>query len=124
MSCQISQLLLLIIFLDVPRKETRGSEKKCFINSECIFGELLNHTLSDSQTNCLNHCQRTENCKWFTYDPTMGICLTYSECTEFHPTSQCPDCVSGEPDCIKCWIENSRCYGKFIDKVTKMFLYL
>jgi hypothetical protein len=121
-SYQILELFYQYI-LDVPQEETT-SEKKCFINAECIFGELLNYKVSDSQTNCLNHCQKIENCKWFTYNPTIGKCLTYSECIEFHPTSQCPDCVSGEPDCINCWMQNSRCYGTFIDKVKQKCIHI
>ncbi len=78
----------------------------------------MNHTVAEGQTDCREQCQNTHNCKWFTFNPSKGWCLKYSTCTEFHSTSQCPDCVSGKSDCdVKCWIQDGKCHGKFVDKV-------
>jgi hypothetical protein len=102
--------------------ETNNSEawakQKCFAKSECIFGDFMSHVESGSPTDCREQCHSTAGCKWFTFNPRTKQCFKYSSCTEFHPTSQCPDCVSGRYDCdFKCWISNSKCLGTFVDKV-------
>jgi len=106
-----------LYFLDSSNSE-EWATRKCFSKAECIFGDLLNHTVAEGQTDCREQCSSSAGCKWFTFNPRKGWCLKYSSCTEFHPTSHCPDCVSGRVDCdVKCWIQNSKCHGTFVDKV-------
>ena len=49
-----------------------------------------------SQEACLDLCQISLGCRWFTYHQQASACLLFQECRSLIP---CSDCVSGERRC-------------------------
>ena len=52
---------------------------------------------SDAQE-CLEACQETEGCDYFTYYRTRGDCVMFANCVALSSNS-CGDCVSGNSSC-------------------------
>jgi hypothetical protein len=72
------------------------------IHSDLIIGECIGNRLHvaeeiPSQEDCLNVCQQTENCKWFTFIQTSQTCLLFTDCETLDET--CAECTSGQSRC-------------------------
>ncbi len=52
---------------------------------------------------CLRKCQNWDDCKWYTYDPTLEDCLLFESCSTVSD-DDCQSCLSGEVNCeaFKC----------------------
>ncbi len=69
---------------------------QCWVQGSCQ-GILVDDTASDSGNDCLEICQDTENCSWFTYDSVEGDCILLEDCQQLDTT--CVTCSSGQRSC-------------------------
>ena len=51
-----------------------------------------------SKETCLDTCKVTSGCLWFTFIPSIKMCLLFGNCDEVIGGS-CDDCISGESRC-------------------------
>ncbi len=55
------------------------------------------HDVDDAQ-NCLEMCQQSGDCEYFTFYEEDHSCLTFVNCLTFS-TNSCTNCFSGESSC-------------------------
>ena len=65
------------------------------VDGECK-GIVDHFETRPSQEACLDLCQISLGCRWFTYHQQASACLLFQECRSLIP---CSDCVSGERRC-------------------------
>ncbi len=79
----------------VPGKR---NDLQCFISGECSNGQELNILPSKDELQCLESCQQTANCTWFSFYPDSSTCNLLSSCATIEDTN-CSNCISGEREC-------------------------
>jgi len=114
----------------------RGSLElsQIFVKAQCdIFGKckgspVLSLSITNDQTECLNHCKfgpYQSYCKWITFDQDTGLCELFEDCN-LSDTGDCETCISSEVYCEKstdpvCYV-SGLCEG-FAIKITKPSVY-
>ena len=68
---------------------------KCDLNSECI-GTILGFEILNSVGQCAQLCLGTDNCGWWTFDSSDGVCALFQDCLT---TTECTSCTSGQRKC-------------------------
>lgn len=108
----VASLLLLCSY-----SVTGQSDIGCFVSGECRNAYTLGLTSSDSSTGCLEYCQGTAECRYFTQYQDDKVCFAFRDCPAF-AVGTCADCISGESGCSsggqgECGIEGE-CVGTLI----------
>ena len=62
---------------------------ECDVNSECV-GTILGFEFVASTQVCANTCLNTDNCDWWTFDSSDGLCALYQDCLS---TVECTTCT-------------------------------
>ncbi len=62
----------------------------------CLGNQVDFDSDATSSDSCLNLCDRTEDCAWFTYDEADGTCLLLEDCID---VDRCEGCVIGRAEC-------------------------
>ena len=73
---------------------------QCFISGECTNSQHLDVLTSEDEFQCLESCQNTANCTWFSFFPNSQGCHLMSSCGSIDDTF-CPNCISGQRECEK-----------------------
>ena len=69
----------------------------CWLQGEC--SGIADHAVPcQSSMDCLQICNTTIGCRWWTFDSTVNECVLFKTCVEIDES--CKDCVSGERRCI------------------------
>ena len=71
---------------------------KCFFLGSCI-GVCLLVEVTPTAQECLQLCNSTLGCRWFTYYQSVSECVLFRNCPTVDNNS-CEDCISGERRCI------------------------
>ena len=72
-------------------------EPTCFVNGKC--DGIVHHTQpSASAEDCLQLCNSTVTCRWFTFEATGSECILLTSCPTIDES--CETCTSGERRCI------------------------
>jgi hypothetical protein len=79
----------------VPGKR---NDLQCFISGECSNGQELDNLSSKNEFQCLESCQQTANCTWFSFHPDSSTCNLLSSCKTIEDAT-CLNCISGEREC-------------------------
>ncbi len=76
------------------------SAPECFEEGECTDSLILDvwHDIENSET-CLETCQESVDCNYFTFYEEDNSCLSFANCVTFS-TDTCTDCYSGDRSCI------------------------
>ncbi len=74
-------------------------EPVCFVVGDCN-GQYIDTYYSPSAEDCLERCNSTDKCEWFTFDTISVVpsCFLLSDCQYIDPS--CNTCISGERRCI------------------------
>ncbi len=72
-------------------------EAVCFVAGECE-GILIETVASTSADQCLQLCNSTASCRWFTFQSEAAKCILFQSCDALDDS--CSACVSGERRCI------------------------
>ncbi len=70
----------------------------CSIPGQCIDSELIKPEVDQDEKSCLSECKSTEECLWYTFDTSNGLCELFKNCVDIS-IDECPDCISGRVDC-------------------------
>ncbi len=89
---------------------------QCWVQGSCQ-GILIDNIAAENDNNCLEVCQETDNCLWFTYNRLDGACLLLEDCQQLDMS--CDTCVSGQSVCAP---NNGMIVVKFIFKKEKVFV--
>ena len=68
---------------------------ECDQRNECV-GSSLGVDVLNSVESCAQFCLGTENCGWWTYDSSNGVCDLFQDCSA---TEECTTCTSGQRKC-------------------------
>ena len=69
----------------------------CWLQGEC--SGIVEHTEPAlTSSDCLQICNSTIGCRWWTFDSTVNECVLFKSCPKVDES--CRDCVSGERRCI------------------------
>ncbi len=68
----------------------------CFVEGQCL-GSFLGTLEADDAEDCLEVCQETDGCGWFSFDSSDGLCLLTADCQEVD--EGCGSCVAGQVEC-------------------------
>lgn len=74
---------------------------KCDIIGKCKGHPVLSLSITNDQTECLNHCKfgpYQSYCKWITFDQDTGLCELFEDCN-LSDTGDCDSCISSEVYC-------------------------
>ncbi len=67
----------------------------CFEPGQCL-GTFVGTAVAADADDCLRQCQAAEDCLWFSFDASDGLCLQTRDC----PTvDDCDTCVHGQVEC-------------------------
>merc|ERR1712241_1438681 len=77
---------------------------------ECyVFGQCEEYSVNfeeiDSAESCHKFCGKNDDCKWWTWEPSLTLCSLFANCTDpkhstGHPDAgPCSDCISGQQAC-------------------------
>ena len=63
---------------------------------------------TEDEFECLENCKAIEECKWFTFYKSLGMCESLQNCVSID-IDNCPDCISGQKECSipeppVCWV--------------------
>ena len=74
-------------------------------------------TLINTEWDCARRCASSDNCDWYSYDPSDTFCATLSTCPSLDSIS-CPACVSGQKECdVKaCFVRGECSEGEIAGK--------
>ncbi len=61
------------------------------------MGTSLHTTESGTKSECVDLCQNTDGCEFYTYDHKDSFCSAYSNCPILD--QDCTTCTSGENEC-------------------------
>ena len=50
-----------------------------------------------SENKCLELCQASVSCTWYTFEKTINVCLMFHNCSSIDES--CTSCTSGESGC-------------------------
>lgn len=101
--------LLPILIYSTSAQDTIG----CLVPGECQQSLYIGIAVASNPAECLDFCQETPDCNYFTHYSDEGGCFAWSYCQQFS-SDACTDCVSGDAICRVC-SEQGRCDGIEID---------
>lgn len=93
---KMDKIFIILLFCSILGKVANNPD--CFVEGECTRSSLIDITNQDTINYCLNHCQKTEGCSWFTFDSDDYVCETLRNCVQL-TSSYCSNCISGERNC-------------------------
>lgn len=67
----------------------------CSVAGECAHSNVVGIVSTDSNYFCLESCQNTTACNFYTLYSSDEVCVLTSDCGSFE-TGTCLNCVSGE----------------------------
>ena len=78
----------------------RHGKGKRMIGSISTQEYSVNFQRSRDAESCHIFCGRNSDCKWWTWEPSLGLCTAFHNCTESgHPdVALCEKCISGEKE--------------------------
>ncbi len=77
--------------------DCRSEKPTCRVKGECLG--IVDHVEEvQSVEDCLQRCNSTFGCAWFTYYVTASECLLFKNCPSIDESRE--DCISGERRCI------------------------
>jgi hypothetical protein len=79
------------------QQDSIRDEPICFIVGDCL-GLVVDVNYSPSAEDCLERCNSTDLCQWFTFDSQFPVCTLFQNSVLIDPS--CETCVSGERRCI------------------------
>ncbi|TRY70202.1 hypothetical protein TCAL_09641 [Tigriopus californicus] len=94
----MEQLLTLILIVGTVFVGLSHGELQCFIPGECLDSLIVDISPSNNSRECLQKCQNTRGCEWFTYYNQTKLCASLTTCLNLNAT-HCTDCISGEDEC-------------------------
>ncbi len=80
---------------------TVNSQDICKVQGECQEGFQLDNVAVSSYYECQITCQQTQYCNYYTYFEPIGMCTLLYNCTDID-AADCPECFTGEKDCLIC----------------------
>merc|ERR1712038_307063 len=97
---------------------TNISEKHtCYVPGQCQEYSV-NFKRTDDVDLCHKFCGTTEDCSWWSFEPSQNLCVLFANCTESGApdTVACEACISGERLCPPRECHKAiKCEGIFID---------
>ena len=69
---------------------------QCYVQGECQ-GELAGFNKADDVNECLDACQTTANCTWFSYNQFSSLCFQLRTCDQLDSSAY--GYISGEVTC-------------------------
>ncbi len=60
-------------------------------------GILIDDVIAENGNNCLEVCQETDNCLWFSYNSLDTACYLLEDCQQLD--TSCDTCISGQSVC-------------------------
>jgi hypothetical protein len=73
------------------------NEKACSIQRSCN-GIKMHSEEMQTEKECLQVCDSTGGCPWFTFYTLIPVCILFENCPSIDES--CEDCISGERRCI------------------------
>ncbi len=73
------------------------NEKLCLIQGNCN-GKIIHSEEIQTAKECLQLCDSTHGCRWFTFYTLVPVCVLFENCPTIDES--CEDCISGERRCI------------------------
>jgi hypothetical protein len=73
------------------------NEKACSIQGSCNGIKMHSEELQ-TEKECLQLCDSTRGCRWFTFYTLVPVCVLFENCPSINES--CEDCISGERRCI------------------------
>jgi hypothetical protein len=73
------------------------NEKACSIKGNCN-GKIIHSEEIQTEKSCLQLCDSTRGCRWFTFYTLVPVCVLFENCPSIDES--CEDCISGERRCI------------------------
>ncbi len=82
-----ASVLLIAAFVGV------SSGQQCNVKGQCV-GDVLDFSFPTTSLDCLEACQDTDGCTWYSFDTSSSFCGSYSTC-DYVDAELCPACQSG-----------------------------
>ena len=74
----------------------------CFTPGICLGGAVLNVSNTIDENECLDRCERTQDCQWFNYEPVQNnICVLTDECLAIDESCGTENCIHGQVECSR-----------------------
>jgi hypothetical protein len=73
------------------------NEKVCSIQGSCNGIKMHSEEMQTAK-DCLQLCDATPGCRWFTFYTLVPVCVLFENCPSIDES--CEDCISGERRCI------------------------
>jgi hypothetical protein len=73
------------------------NEKACSIQGSCNGIKMHSEEMQTAK-DCLQLCDSTRGCRWFTFYTLVPVCVLFENCPSIDESSE--DCISGERRCI------------------------
>ena len=74
---------------------------------QCTASHKVDTFKTGNEFECLKHCKSNEDCEWFTFYKSLGLCENLKSC-EIIDSEGCSDCLSGHKQCFVqepvCWV--------------------
>ncbi len=87
-----------VIFIQsVVRPDYPSFTNILFFQGNCVGIDFLTEKIPTAQ-DCLQLCNSTSGCRWFTFYQSVSECILFRNCPTIDES--CEDCVSGERQCI------------------------
>merc|ERR1712241_345252 len=101
---------LLLPLLVAGQAERDGGFMDTSEKWECyVFGQCEEYSVNfekiDNAEACHKFCGKNDDCKWWTWEPSLTLCSLFANCTDpkhstGHPDAgPCSDCISGQQAC-------------------------
>ena len=68
----------------------------CHGHGECL-GHVVDEVILGAEESCLEVCQSTDTCSWFTFFADLQICLLMTDCPRLD--TECSNCYSSQREC-------------------------
>ncbi len=94
----VSILVLVFGFLTVTSVSGQSNVANCSLAGQCLESIFITEDARESAQECLENCQDTGPCHWFTYKPANSLCQLFETC-ESISDDNCPDCITGQKEC-------------------------
>ncbi len=112
MKLSIVSIVCILFMQCVISQDTIG----CFVEGECFQSLYIDEEATEDEFECLEFCQETDDCLYFTYFANSRACVALANCDVFD--QNCDDCISGERSCeappdLVC-NEPGQCLGSFV----------
>ena len=87
--------------------------QQCDIPGFCE-GSTIGVSFFDTDIECIQFCQETDGCEWYSYNSDSSLCSAFADCPTLDTSCE-PSCVSGENECssLACFVKGE-CLGTYI----------